>query len=353
MSVIQPEQYKQLGELNTLHVAASARWYCAVADMSELQQTLDFVRRQHCPLLVLGGGSNVVLKADYPGLVLHQQMKGIHAECDAGGQVLVEAAAGESWDALVAWCLQQGYYGLENLSLIPGSVGAAPIQNIGAYGVELAEFVDYVDVVDIASGEGQRLDAARCEFAYRESVFKHALRGRCVIVGLGLRLRQAASWQPNLSYAALADYVADHPQDITPHTIRQAVIAIRRSRLPDPAELPNVGSFFKNPVVSQAHWQRLLQRYPDMPSYVLAGDTTGEWRKLPAAWLIDRLHWKGLRRDGVGVHSEQALVLVNYARCSEPGAAGQAIVHLASEIQASVREAFGVDLEIEPQLIEG
>jgi UDP-N-acetylmuramate dehydrogenase len=247
---------------------------------------------------------------------------------------------GEMWHDCVRYSLKQHWYGLENLSLIPGTLGAAPVQNIGAYGVELSQFVRYVDTVELSSGVARRFSAAECEFGYRSSIFKHALRDRYLITRVGLRLQR----QPHLKldYPALRQALRDVPEhELTPERISDEVCAIRRGKLPDPAKLGNAGSFFWNPQLSPERFSALRQDYPDMP-----GHPEGEAVKVPAAWLIERCGWKGYREGEVGVHQEHALVLVNHGQ-----ATGAALVALSKRIQDSVERRFGIHLVPEVRIV--
>jgi UDP-N-acetylmuramate dehydrogenase len=256
-------------------------------------------------------------------------------------QVIVRAEAGENWHEFVQWTLAQGLPGLENLSLIPGSVGAAPIQNIGAYGSELAEFFHSLTLFDFATRETRVLSREDCNFGYRDSIFKHALRDRAVIIDVSFALPR--QWHPNLRYAELAAELAAHSvSDPTAQDIADAVIAIRRRKLPDPAEIGNAGSFFKNPVVSQAQHAQLLAEYPQLVSYAQADGSI----KLAAGWMIDQCGWKGRSVGAAGVHDRQALVLVNRG-----GAAGSDVLALATKIVDDVRTRFGVSLETEPVIV--
>ena len=325
---------------NTLALDARAQAFAEVHSEQELLAALAQARALGLPVMPLGEGSNIVLAGSVAALVIRLGTRGIEVLARDAGTVSLRVAAGESWHGLVRWTLQQGYYGLENLALIPGTVGAAPIQNIGAYGVELASCVQRVNALQIGSDERLALSHQQCEFGYRDSVFKHRLRDKVVITSIDpqLSLRPAVS----VEYPALAGYFEQHGiTEPTPEAVFDAVVKIRRSRLPDPAVIPNAGSFFKNPIVEQTEAQRLQQVYPELPSYPQHDGRV----KLSAAWMIDRCGWKGVRRGGVGVHAHHALVLVNYGSDS-----GAELLALASDIVSSVQGAFGVRLEIEPRV---
>lgn len=326
-------------ELNTLHLAASARALRAPENPDALRATLNEAAAGNLPVVVLGEGSNVVLMGDLDALVLRYLGKGRHVMGDDGRHVRLRVAGGESWHALTSWTLEQGYYGLENLALIPGTVGAAPIQNIGAYGVELSQFVDRVQFMDIDTRQLHELTAHECQFGYRDSVFKHRLRDRCVITAVDMTLRR--SDRPDTHYTALSDYLAARGRDITAVEVHRAVVALRSARLPDPSREPNAGSFFKNPIVSTQQAQVLQHDNPGMPLFKSPEGAV----KIPAGWLIEACGWKGYSEGGVGVHPGHALVLVNQG-CN----AGAAVIDLAARIQASVRQRFGCDLDIEPRI---
>ena len=328
-----------LKSLNTFGIDALAEAYLpihSVADLLAVREDADLCR---LPRLLLGGGSNILFTGDFHGLVLHSCSRGIRIVAQDADSVQISAAAGESWQALVDWTLQHQLGGLENLSLIPGSVGAAPIQNIGAYGAEVASCIAAVDVFDFESGNCRRLDRSACAFGYRDSIFKQSLRNQVMILEVTFKL--ARQWQPNLRYAELADTLAPLGAP-TMQQVSDAVCAIRRRKLPDPQRIGNAGSFFKNPVVTRAHRDRLLARELALVSYE---QRDGSF-KLAAAWLIDQCGWKGRSLGAAGVHAQQALVLVNLG-----GARGADIVRLAEAITADVWQRFGVALEIEPVVV--
>lgn len=330
-----------LQPLNTLAVPARAEYFCAAHSEAELLEALEWARQRKMSLQVLGGGSNLVLASQLPGLTLHMAIQGKVLLEETAESVLLKVSAGENWHQLVVWCLARGYYGLENLALIPGTVGAAPVQNIGAYGVEISRVVEAVETLGRSDGAPLLLSNRDCEFSYRDSVFKQRLRNQQVITSVVLRLSRQA--RPEISYPALRDALTD---DITPQSIFNTVCRIRREKLPDPACIPNCGSFFKNPIVPLPLHDALHKSYPDMPSY--SADLASQpepMRKLAAAWLIDRAGWKGREYNGVRVHDQQALVITNPNRLS-----AQVVMELAREIQNSVQDRFGVALELEPDI---
>jgi UDP-N-acetylmuramate dehydrogenase len=330
-----------LRAFNTFGVDARAAHFAAVRTVDELREVLADDRLRGLPRLVLGGGSNVLFVRDYEGLVVRIEIGGHARLGDDGARWLVRAGAGESWHATVVRLLDGGLPGLENLALIPGSVGAAPIQNIGAYGVELAERLHSVDVVDAASGAQATLDVAACGFGYRDSVFKQRPPGERVVVAVTLALPKR--WTAVTSYADVdAELRSRAVSRPGARDVFDAVVAIRTRKLPDPAQVGNAGSFFKNPVVTRAQVQALLERFPSLVSYDIGGGRC----KLAAGWLIEACGLKGAVRGRAGVYPRQALVLVNLG-----GASGAEILALAREVQDAVRARFGVELEPEPCVV--
>ena len=341
------EENVSLRPYNTFGLDVRARYFARFASADELRQLLKRPQVQTAEKLILGGGSNLLLTRDFAGVVLKNEIRGLEIlRGDADQQtVLVRAGAGESWHGLVEYSLDQGLSGLENLSLIPGTVGAAPLQNIGAYGAELRDTFDHLEAVELATGVGRQFAGGDCGFGYRESVFKHGLKGQFVVTAVVLRLHRQA--RPNVRYGASADTLAEMgiAGDPTPQDVSRAVVHIRRSKLPDPAQIGNAGSFFKNPELSPAAFDRLKSQYPDLPGYPVPGGV-----KVPAGWLIEQAGWKGQRRGpgpGThGVHDRQALVLVNHG-----GATGSELYALAEEIIASVRQKFAIELHPEVNIL--
>lgn len=330
-----------LQNLNTFGIAARARQFLQVESPAQLRAVLDDPMLSVMPRLILGGGSNLVLSDQVDALVLQMCLKGRRIVDDNDQRVLVEAAAGENWHEFVLWTLQQGLAGLENLSLIPGTVGAAPIQNIGAYGLEMQDVFDSLTAFDFVTGETVQLDKAACRFAYRDSIFKHEYQNRMVI--LAVRFALPKPWQPRLAYADVEQYLSQRgTTDPSPTDVSNAIIAIRQAKLPDPAQIGNAGSFFKNPVVSGAKRDSLLEVFPKLVSHL---QSTGDY-KLAAGWLIDQCGWKGKQLGRAGVYEKQALVLVNRG-----GATGADVRALASAVQADVLAKFGVVLEVEPVFV--
>jgi UDP-N-acetylmuramate dehydrogenase len=324
---------------NTLGIAAYARAYVALHNLHDVQALCSHPLFISGPRLVLGGGSNIVLSGDFPGMVLHVCLRGIAIIGETPDAVLVRAGAGEGWHDLVCWTLAQGLGGLENLSLIPGTVGAAPIQNIGAYGAELKQVLHSVSVYEWATGRVYTMSAAECMLGYRDSIFKQALKDTCLITEVILALPKC--WQANLQYAELARAMQSVASP-SAQQIASMVCSIRRNKLPDPEYLGNVGSFFKNPVVSQAQFAILNVNFPNIVSFQQADGKV----KLAAAWLIEQCAWKGKRLGAVGVYEKQALVLVNHG-----GASGVQVLALAAQIQQDVQHQFGLMLVPEAQYI--
>lgn len=344
------ENHVALQPLNTFGIAARAQRLARVrslADVRALMQRPDWCANE---VLVLGGGSNIIFTGDVNALVLKVEMAGRGLVADTEQAWLVQAAAGENWHDFVRWTLEQGWPGLENLALIPGTVGAAPVQNIGAYGVELQDRFHSLDAVDLHTGQVFTLNAAQCGFSYRDSVFKHAaagdrgygLAGRALITHVRFCLPKR--WQPVLGYLDLERKMAETgtPQP-TASQIFDWVCDIRRAKLPDPAQLGNVGSFFKNPTVTPEQCADIIGRDPQVVHYPMADGNI----KLAAGWLIDACGWKGKTVGHAGVYEKQALVLVNRGHADHPCTGGE-VMTLARAIQASVYERFGIRLEPEP-----
>jgi len=336
-----PQSNVLLNSFTTFGLTASARFYLRVTEIAQLKQLNQLSELTNLPRLILGGGSNLILTRDFPGLVLHIALIGRERVREDDHFIYVRAAAGEVWHDFVLWTLAQGWGGLENLSLIPGSVGAAPIQNIGAYGVEIKDCFHSLSWLEFATGKVHILTRADCQFAYRDSVFKGALRDQGVILDVTFAL--AKQWQAKLSYGEVTT-VLHEIEAPTPQQISSAICAIRQRKLPDPMIIGNAGSFFKNPLVSAEVRAALLARFPHLVNYP---QTDGQY-KLAAGWLIELAGWKGrvLAGGRVGVYEKQALVLVNLGN-----ATGADVIELSQQIQADVQRQFGVSLEIEPVLI--
>lgn len=326
---------------NTLRLPASAEYFAEPESESELRALLLDEALSALPRTVIGDGSNLLLRADVPGLVIRMVEKGLEVVAEDNDFVWLDVKAGECWDTLVATTISRGWQGLENLSLIPGSVGAAPFQNIGAYGVELADVLDSLSAIHLHTAERHEFSCADCLFSYRDSIFKSAEKGRWVITSVRLRLNKSPHF--SLRYADLKTRFDRLPEtQRTAQAIRDMVIALRQSKLPDPKVLANAGSFFKNPTVTAEQHQHLQQRFPDLVSYL---QHSGDY-KLAAGWLIERAGWKGRRVGNVGMHEKQALVLVNY-----DAATGAEVSAFSQQVCASVDEMFSVLLEQEPVVL--
>ncbi len=337
-----------LQALNSFRVEARARLLIEVTERAELPAAVAMLR-EYPPALVLGGGSNLLFTRDPPMPVLRIGLSGRRVLGEHGDEVVVEAAAGENWHSFVLWTLGLGLSGLENLSLIPGNVGASPMQNIGAYGVELRDCFDSLDAMSLRDGTMRRFDAQECRFGYRDSVFRHAEGSGWAILAVRCRLSRVPRLK--LDYGEIREELGRlRITSPTSSDVSSAVCAIRRRKLPDPATIGNAGSFFRNPVVDARFAEALALRHPEMPMYRSAGasheSTNDPPVKLSAGWLIERCGWKGHREADAGVHHGHALVLVNYGSAS-----GAQIAALATRIRDSVRQRFGVDLEPEPSIV--
>ncbi len=327
---------------NTFGIAANARYFIDISSEDELRESLEL--QGYPPIFVLGGGSNVLLTGDLNALVLHVNIKGIRVDREDNSEVVITAKAGENWHELVLWTLERNYGGLENLSLIPGNTGTAPIQNIGAYGVEIRDVLESCTAMEIESGLLKTFSAAECAFGYRDSYFKNEGRGRYIITSVDLRLNKS-NHRLNTSYGAIeAELKARGVTAPGIQHVSDAVIAIRQNKLPDPKVLGNSGSFFKNPVISGQACQMLVSKFPEAPVYKVSDQ---EW-KVAAGWLIEQCGFKGKRFGDAGVHSMQALVLVNHGK-----ATGRELLDLANRIKEAVMLKFGVAIEPEVNIIGG
>lgn len=323
-----------LTTFNTLGLRSVAQFYKEITESEQIPQLINYATAQNLPLLWLGGGSNLVLAESVPGIVAQLNLPGVELLGTTDQRAVLRVGAGEVWHNFVRWTLEQGYYGLENLALIPGTVGAAPVQNIGAYGVEVCELIECVEAYDSQTQQWVSLFAEDCQFGYRDSLFKRH-SGRFVISSVTFCLSRQFS--PKLSYAPLAQRFGGQAE-VSALEVFDAVCEIRSTKLPDPATLGNAGSFFKNPVVSQAQFEKLLAEYPAIPNY-----PAGPGRKLAAGWLIEQAGLKGYTDGPVGVHKLQALVLVNYG-----GASKDDIQRLSTQVRETVQQRFGIALEQEP-----
>ena len=330
------QQNIPLKTYNTFGIQANAKRFVTVDSANELKEIIASEK----DLFLLGGGSNILLTKDVEKLVVHLNTKGIIVNDFDENKVLVTAEAGENWHELVLWCVSQNYGGLENLALIPGNVGTSPIQNIGAYGVEIKDVFQQLEAIDIASGKTKIFENTDCDFGYRNSVFKNELKGKYIIINVTFKLTKK-NHNINISYGDIKDILTDK-ENPSIKEIADAVIAIRQSKLPDPKAIGNSGSFFKNPVVSSFLFKELSEKYPEIPHYIVSENEI----KIPAGWLIEQCGFKGKRFGDAGVHEKQALVLVNYNNAS-----GKEIYDLAQKIQQKVLETFKISLEIEVNVI--
>ncbi|WP_317168806.1 UDP-N-acetylmuramate dehydrogenase [Cyclobacterium plantarum] len=330
-----------LSAYNTFGINKKARFLCEAESREDVLYAFNQSRILNKPLFVLGGGSNILLLEDLDAVVLKINIQGIDSIREDGEQVILKVGAGVVWHDLVRYSIEMGLSGLENLSLIPGTVGAAPMQNIGAYGVEIKSVFDHLEAMEIPSGKLRVFTGKDCRFGYRESIFKNKLKGKYIITHVAFRLNK--KHQPNINYGdirlTLKEMGNAYP---SPVNISEAVVKIRQQKLPDPKELGNAGSFFKNPTIPLFDFNQLKNQYPEIPGYPVEDNRV----KIPAAWLIDTAGWKGKRCGAIGVHEKQPLVLVNYG-----GGTGTDILELSGKIQADILGKFGIQLEREVNTI--
>jgi len=326
-----------LKSLNTFGINVDADYFTEVASINDLREVADYITLNKTPFLVLGGGSNILFTKNFNGLVIKVAIKGIQKVSETEDEVVIKAGAGENWDDFVAYSVSAGYSGLENLSLIPGNVGASPVQNIGAYGVEMKDSFLSLEYFDFVTQRTSTFYYEDCKFGYRSSVFKTTLKGKGLVISVQYKLSKKPDFK--LGYGSISEELkkmgTDKPSS---QSVREAVINIRRSKLPDPEEYGNAGSFFKNPVISGAKYNQLAAQLPGMVSYPLPD---GNY-KLAAGWLIDHFNWKGKREGNAGVHENQALVLVNHGN-----ARGSEIFELSEKIRKSIKDKTGIELEKE------
>ena len=335
------QENSSLKPYNTFGIDATARYFVSFGNLAELEEILNSKLKTQNSKLVLGGGSNILLTKNFDGMVLKNEIKGIDVVREDEDHVYVKAGAGENWHRLVLYCVNNNYAGIENLSLIPGNVGASPMQNIGAYGVEIKDVFHELEAFHKNEKSIQKFSLSDCEFGYRESVFKNKLKDQFVISSVTYRLNKKPSF--NTSYGAINQELEKRGvKELSIQAISQAVINIRTSKLPDPKEIGNAGSFFKNPVILNEQFHELKNVFSDIVAFPSGKDHT----KLAAGWLIEQCGWKGYRKGDAGCYPKQALVLVNYG-----DAKGKEIFELSEEIIASVQKKFGVRLEREVNII--
>ena len=328
-----------LKKYNTFGIDVKTKYFVEYSTVNELSNFLDTQRKQDLPLMLIGGGSNVLFTKDFEGYILHSEIKGVEIIKEEDDKVYLRVGAGEDWDKFVEYCVKNSWSGVENLSLIPGNVGTCPIQNIGAYGVEVKDVITEVETIEIDTLKKTLFTNDECQFGYRDSVFKRKFKGKHIINYVTFCLSKKQIFK--LDYGNLKEALKEYDQ-INLQNIRQAVINIRDSKLPNPEDIGNAGSFFKNPVVYANVIEDLKKSYTDIPFYLQKNDLV----KIPAGWLIEQAGWTGRNIGKVGVHQKQALVLINHG-----GATGQEIVDLAQEIQKSVKERFGIDIEMEVNIV--
>lgn len=332
-----------LKEHNTFGIDAKCRKFVEYNDVDELKSVIQTLREEgETNILHIGGGSNLLFTRDFNGVVLHSAIRGKQVIAENGDDVFLRVGAGENWDDLVDFCVSQGYYGLENLSLIPGEVGASAIQNIGAYGAEVCQYINKVEGIDLSDGSERTFDVSECNYAYRSSIFKQELRGKYAITHVTYHLSH--TFHLNQNYAAVTRELEARnisPAEVTARQLRDIIIEVRRNKLPDPKVTGSAGSFFMNPVVSFEQCERMIAQWPDMPHYKAENGV-----KLAAGWLIQQTGWKGKSLGRAGVWPKQALVLVNLG-----GATGQDIVKLSDAIRNDVMQKFGIDLHPEANFI--
>lgn len=325
---------------NTFHIDAQTKFFAEIRTINEFRELQKTPVYRENKSLILGGGSNILFTRNFDGLTIKNAIKGIERLREDANYFYVKANAGEVWHEFVLWCIAHGYAGVENLSLIPGQVGASPMQNIGAYGVEIKDVCEEVEAVHLHTGELLKFSNSDCKFGYRESIFKHELKNQCVITSVTYKLRKAPRF--HVDYGDIKNTLAEmNVHELSLKAVSDAVIKIRSSKLPDPNVLGNAGSFFKNPVVTKEKAEELLAKNPVMPNY---SQTDGV--KIPAGWLIEQCGWKGKVVGNTGSHKSQALVLVNYG-----SATGNEVYRLALDIQKSVEEKFGIEIKPEVNLV--
>ncbi len=323
--------------LNTFHLTSIADNFCILSDLSQLAELCKTLAT-YPQYFILGGGSNLIAPSKYDGLIIHNQLRGISLQDFDDNHYLVSAMAGENWDNFVAYCCEHGAFGLENLSLIPGTVGASPVQNVGAYGVEVKDFIESVTAFNLEIGDFVTFSNAECNFSYRNSMFKH--NHQYLVTQVSFKLPKQSPM--NASYGDIAKYLSTIEQP-TAIDLRMAIIATRQSKLPSPDEIGNAGSFFHNPIINTVQAQELKQKFPNLPIYAQADPN---YTKISAGWLIDNLGLKGYRLGHVGVYEKQALVLVNHG-----GADKDELLELVKFIQQQVKVNYNIQLNIEPIML--
>ncbi len=331
-----------LSNLNTFGITSFSKFFATINTYSDLCTIIESKMLKNVPKLILGGGSNVIFsETNFEGIILHNKIRGINVVEETNEHIIIEVGGGENWHALVSYTLENNWKGLENLSLIPGSVGAAPIQNIGAYGVELKDVFLELEAWNLETGEIRHFSGEECAFGYRNSVFKNELKGKYFIAKVSFKLDQQK--ELNIKYGAIEKWLQEHNiQQLNAKAVSKAIIAIRESKLPNPELVGNVGSFFKNPIISASEFEILKTEYADLKFYQLENNNY----KIPAAWLIEKCGFRGCERGNVGVSPKHALVLINLGK-----AKGKEVVTLANEIIKVVKQEFRIELEPEANII--
>jgi len=329
-----------LESLNTFRINAKAKYFASFTSENELKYLLSSKILKKKPLFILGGGSNILITRDFEGIILANQIKGITILSENKDHTTIMVGAGEIWHDFVLWSIERNLSGIENLALIPGLVGASPIQNIGAYGIEVKDVIESVNYFEIKSKRKKTINNLACNFRYRDSIFKNELKQKVIITEVIFKLKKTPL--NNTTYGAISDELKSLKKEASPKNIAEAVINIRRKKLPNPNELANCGSFFKNPIIETSQLEELKKEFPKMVSYKVSQTKS----KIAAGWLIDNAGLKGYRKGNVGVHKNQALVLVNYGK-----ATGLAIISLAKEIQKIIKDKYGIKIEPEVNIL--
>lgn len=324
---------------NTFAIEAKAKYFTDVFSISQLKNALQFAKENNFQFKIISGGSNVLFVEQEYEFIIHILIGGIEKTFESEYEIHYKVGAGVKWHTFVKYCVNKGLGGIENLSLIPGSVGASPMQNIGAYGVEIKDVFKSLTALEISTGQLKIFSLKDCKFGYRESVFKNELKNKFIIIDVTYKLLKIPKF--NISYGALSGLL--EKKELSVSTISDAVISIRQSKLPDPSVIGNAGSFFKNPEVSNERFNKLKEKYPEIPSYNMENGNV----KIPAGWLIETCGWKGFRKNDAGCHKHQALVLVNYG-----SATGNEILDLSDEIVSSVKQKFGIELQKEVNILK-
>jgi len=339
--MLKDESNYNLLQHNTFGISETCQRFIEFSSVEELMQILPAIKAAGEQLLIIGAGSNLLLVGPYEGMVVRSAIMGIDLLSDADDEVLVRCGSGETFDNVIQYCLSQGWYGMENLSIIPGDVGASAVQNIGAYGVEAKDVIESVEAVEISSGRLMEIAAKDCNYSYRQSRFKGEWKNRFIITHVTYRLKKRFS--PRLDYGNIrATLDAEGITDPTPMQLREAIIKIRNAKLPDPKVTGNAGSFFMNPIVSREKFNELSTKFPAMPHYYV----DEEHEKIPAGWMIDQLGWRGKSLGNAAVHDKQALVLINRGNAS-----GADIVRLCNAIRQDVKQHFGIDIRPEVNIV--